>query len=121
MTTKTTRHEALIDEAEQMLGKGEYAKVASLVHQAAFGTAHEAAAKKGLSSNGMSETPKTAAALYQICPSTLLPYDEALESAHCFEFQAETRVQGGDWEWNDEEYQENLDCIRQFIRELERI
>ena len=121
MTTKTTKHEVLIDEAEQQLQSGKYAKVANLVWQAAFGATQEAAAKRGLGCNNMAETLKTAAALDQICPSTLLPYDDALASAECFEFQAATRGQGGDWEWNPEEYQENLNCVRHFIRDLERI
>lgn len=69
ITTKTNTHEALIDEA---------------------------AAKRGLGCKSMAETLKTAAALDQICPSTLLPYDDALASAECFEFQAATQGQGGD-------------------------
>ena len=48
MTTKTARHETLIDEAEQMLDKRECAKVAGLVWQAAFGATHEAPAKREL-------------------------------------------------------------------------
>ena len=121
MTTRTTSHEALIDDAEQMLKKSEYAQVANLVMAAALGATRKAAAKRGLGCNGIEQTLDTAAALDTICPSTLLPYAEALESAYCFEFQAETHGQGGDWVWTTEEYLENLECIRHFIKDLERI
>ena len=81
MTTKTTKHEALIDETEQILQNKEYAKVAGLVCQAAFSAIQEAAAKRGINCAENDHILEIAATLDQICTSTMLPYAAALASA----------------------------------------
>lgn len=87
MTTKTALRAALDDETEQMFHNAKCVKAPDLVWQAAFGATWEAAAKRGLGCADIDETLKTAA-LDQIRPSTLLPYDDALASAECFQLHA---------------------------------
>ena len=97
MTTKAAKHEALLDEAERMFLDEKYAKGASLVWDAVYGSLQEAAAAKGLKHDNLEQALEAADALETIRTPTLLPYGDALCFGQAFLTQADTRGMGGDW------------------------
>ena len=121
MTTKTARHEALLDEAEKMFLKAEYAKGAKLVWEAVYGSLQQAAAAQGLKYASLDEALETADTLETTRPPTLLPYGDAICSGQAFLIQADTRGMEGDWEWSQQEYRENLAHLRKFIADMDAI
>lgn len=121
MTTKTARHEALLDQAEEMFRNAEYAKGADLVWNAVYGSLQEAAAAKGLKHGNLKEALEAADALESTRTPTLLPYGDAICFGQELLTQADTRGMEGDWEWSQQEYRDNLEYLHQFIADMDAI
>ena len=69
----------------------------------------------------LKEALDTADALDEVLPPTLLPHGDALAFGQTYLTQADTHEMNGDWQWSKEEYQHNLNCLRQFIQDMDKI